>query len=134
MRCSCNEGMVWKGDTSIMSQLFVYVTEQLEFIHKYENAPQEVSYLRNLHRHILHIKVKIEVFNEDREIEFIMLKHRVHDLMQIQYEETCSCESIAVYLLNCMKEAYGTDRDVIIEVSEDGENGVVLENRREKNA
>ena len=35
-----------------------------DFIHKYDRAPNEVSYLRNLHRHLLNIEATVAVFHE----------------------------------------------------------------------
>ena len=110
-----------------MKQTFVYITDTLEFIHQYKDAPDEVAYLRNPHRHLLHIKVKVEVFSTDREIEFIMLKHRVHNYLNVSYyEPNCSCETVAEMLLCFIQDTYGYNRDIVIEISEDGENGVNL--------
>ena len=124
--------MVWKGDYNL-KQSFVYATNQVEFIHRWKDAPEEVAYLRNLHRHIAHIKTQIEVFHEDREIEFIMLKHRVQNYIEkVVYEDNCSCEKLADMLLCYLQDNYGKDRDIIITVSEDNENGVELVYRKEK--
>ena len=115
-----------------MKQTFVYVTTTFEFIHRYKDAPEEVSYLRNLHRHLAHIKVQIEVFHDDREIEFIILKHKLNKFLEgCNTDENCSCEMIADMLLSFMQLVYGTKRDMTITVSEDGENGVELVYRKE---
>jgi len=114
-----------------MIQTFIYVTDVIEFIHQYKDAPEEVAYLRNLHRHLAHIKVQVEVFDDDREIEFIMLKHRLHDYMySIQHESNCSCETFAKTLLAWLQTMYG-DRDMMVTVNEDGENGVEVVYRKE---
>ena len=52
----------------------IWVTFQKEGIHKYPDAPDEVDFLRYPHRHIFHFKVQIEVFNDDRDIEFFIFK------------------------------------------------------------
>lgn len=123
--------MVWKGDKD-MTQTFVYVTDVMEFIHQYKNAPDEVAYLRNLHRHLAHIKVQVEVFDDDREIEFIMLKHQVKDFMfRVQHETNCSCEQFAKMLLSFIQDRYGKDRDIMITVNEDNENGCEVIYRKE---
>jgi len=116
-----------------MKQTFIYVTDTTEFFHYYPNPPVEVSYLRTLHRHLLHIKVKVEVFSTDREIEFIMLKHKLREYMdKMEYKADCSCELFAEMLLCFIQYEYGTERDVVITVSEDNENGCELIYRKEE--
>ena len=116
-----------------MIQRFVYVTLQKEFIHQYKDAPDEVSYLRFPHRHMAHIKVKVEVFNNDREIEFIMLKHKLElHLNYLTKTSNNSCETIATELFTFMQHEYSMSRDMEITVSEDGENGSTLVYRKKE--
>jgi hypothetical protein len=99
----------------------IWVTTSFEGLHKYKDAPLEVSYLSTLHRHIFHVKVFIEVFNNDRDIEFIQFKKSVEK--SIPYDTTeKSCEMIADAIYWKLTTEYPC-RDIIIEVSEDGENG-----------
>ena len=114
-----------------MIQKFVYITFQKEFIHQYKDAPEEVAYLRYPHRHIAHIKVQIEVFDNDREIEFIMLKHDLENFVSIDKCSNNSCEQIAENILSYIRSHY-TGRDVEIVVSEDNENGAILQYKEEK--
>lgn len=114
-----------------MRQLFVYITTQTEFIHQYKDAPDEVSYLRYPHRHVAHIKVKLEVFREDREIEFIMFKHEIEQNLKLNFLTNNSCEMIANQILHHVQQQYGSNRDVEIIVSEDGENGCELVYRKD---
>ena len=118
-----------------MKKTSVFITTQKEFIHQYKDAPEEVSYLRYPHRHIAHIKVEVEVFHDDREIEFIMLKHQIDKLLSTMEAtnklSNNSCEMIANTILDYIHENYGTNRDIEIVVSEDGENGCVLRYRKE---
>lgn len=109
-----------------MIKKFVYVTFQKEFIHQYIDAPKEVEYLRYPHRHIAHITAKIEVFNNDREIEFIMLKHWLEKSLEIDKLTNRSCETIAETILIAIQAKYGKNRDAEITVSEDDENGAIL--------
>ena len=113
----------------------VFINTQKEFIHQYMNAPDEVSYLRYPHRHMAHIRIEIEVFDDDREIEFIMLKHRVNEFLDkldsLNALTNNSCEMISKKLLAFVQERYSTNRDIQITVSEDGENGCVLTYRKE---
>lgn len=109
-----------------MIQRFVYATLQKEFIHQYKDAPEEVAYLRYPHRHVAHIKVKVEVYHNEREIEFIMLKHQLENFVNLTNLTNNSCETIAENILNYIKSYYDGNRDITITVSEDAENGCEL--------
>lgn len=108
---------------------YVYITTQFEGLHRYENAPEEVSFLRNYHRHLFKIRLQVEVEHNERDIEFIMLKHAVDNYIMQTYLDmkvNASCETIAETLIDYVKSHY-PNRKVICEVSEDGENGAILE-------
>ena len=113
---------------------FIWVTFQKEGIHKYPAAlddpslatgdEYDVSFIGYPHRHIFHFKVAIEVFHDDRDIEFIQFKRWLEKLysektLELDYK---SCEMMADDLYAEIKIKY-PKRDVRIEVSEDGENG-----------
>ena len=117
----------------------IWVTFQKEGIHCYPAAatdPQlatgdqfDVSFLAHPHRHIFHFKVYIDVFHNDRDIEFIQFKRWLEQLysgdqsvLQLDYK---SCEMIADDLYVQIANRY-PDRCVTIEVSEDGENGCTI--------
>ena len=114
----------------------IWVTFQREGIHCYPAAatdPQlatgdqyDVSFLASPHRHIFHFRVYIDVYHNDRDIEFIQFKRwleglysREQNILQLDYK---SCEMIADDLYVQISARY-PNRCVIIEVSEDGENG-----------
>jgi len=112
----------------------IWVTFQKEGIHCYPAAatdPQlatgdeyDVSFLANPHRHIFHFRVAIDVFHNDRDIEFIQFKRWLENLykdaiLALDYK---SCEMMADDLYIQIAHRY-PNRCVIIEVSEDGENG-----------
>ena len=118
------------------AQRMIWVTFQREGIHCYPAAvtdPQlatgdkyDVSFLASPHRHIFHFRVSIDVFHNDRDIEFIQFKRWLEGLysgnqsvLQLDYK---SCEMIADDLYTQIAARY-SERCVIIEVSEDGENG-----------
>lgn len=110
---------------------FISVSFQREFIHSYPDAPEEVSFLREPHRHMLHIRIDVQVFNYDRELEFILVKRDLDQFantLDLTIPSTRSCEMIARAFLNYIQEEWG-HRDVNISVSEDGENGAILEYR-----
>lgn len=113
-------------------QRFIFVTFQKEGIHSYPDAPEGVEFLRHPHRHIFHFRVDIEVWNDDREIEFILFKRELEaqysretvGLSKYLHLDHKSCEMLADDLADYIQDAY-PGRDLKIEVSEDGENGAV---------
>jgi len=112
-----------------MINSFIWVTFQREGIHCYPAALtdpklQSVSFLGYPHRHIFHFRVELEVFHDDRDVEFIMFKRELEGLFTNRTLElnNKSCEMIAHDLSKYIKEKY-PKRIYIIEVSEDGENG-----------
>ena len=93
--------------------------------HKYPDAPDEVNFLRDRHRHIFKFKVWIEVQHDNRDVEFFMFKKDVNafiEQLNTLLGINKSCEMISDYLHNQIKEKYH-DRKIKISVSEDGENG-----------
>lgn len=110
----------------------IFVTFQKEGIHKYPAAATDpmladVSFLGYPHRHIFHFKVTIDVYHNDRDIEFILFKRELENLykdsvMMIDFK---SCEMLAEDLIDYISKKY-PNRKIIVEVSEDGENGAIL--------
>jgi hypothetical protein len=86
-----------------------------------------VSFLATPHRHIFHFRVWIDVFHNDRDIEFIQFKRWLENLyrddtIQLDFK---SCEMISDDLYLQIAARY-PDRAVWIEVAEDGENGCLI--------
>jgi len=110
----------------------IWVTFQKEGIHKYPDAPKEVEFLKYPHRHIFKFKVQIQVYDNDRDIEFFIFKRWLEslyadDTLELDYK---SCEMIADDLAKEIKDKY-SDRWLAIDVSEDGENGCHIEYPKE---
>lgn len=106
----------------------IFVTFQKEGIHRYPDAPKGVEFLQYPHRHIFHFRVTIDVFHNDRDIEFILFKRELEGLyseatLQVDYK---SCEMLAEDLIEYISQKY-PGRKIYVEVSEDGENGATLE-------
>ena len=111
----------------------IWVTFRKEGIHKYPAALtdpklEDVSFLGYPHRHIFHFKVSIEVFHDDRDIEFIQFKRWLESLyqtntLQLDYR---SCEMMSDDLAVLIKDKY-PGRKFKISVSEDNENGSYAE-------
>ena len=115
----------------------IFVIFQKEGIHKYPAAATDpklatgdeydVSFLGTPHRHIFHFNVAIEVFHNDRDIEFIQFKRWLEKLysqgtLELNYK---SCEMISDDLYEQISNRY-PERDIEITVSEDGENGATI--------
>ncbi len=108
-----------------MQGRFIWIKHSFEGFHKYINAPDEVQYLKNKHRHIFHLKVWIEVFHNDREIEFHMFKTFIKKSIKDDDFDFMSCEMISNQLYEKINETY-PGRKLQIEVSEDNENGSLI--------
>lgn len=111
----------------------IYVTFRKEGIHAYYDAltnPSlaDVSFLGYPHRHLFGFKVIIDVFHDDREIEFIQFKRWLESLYSDKILDLMhkSCEMIASELIDTIKLRY-PNRNVSVEVNEDGENGCILD-------
>ena len=132
----------------------IWVTFQREGVHKYPAAltdpslatgdHYDVSFLGYPHRHIFHFRVWIDVFHNDRDIEFIQFKrwllslytnsagsdvlrdrtvsHNQDAVLSLDFK---SCEMMADDLYIQIADRY-PDRAVWIEVAEDGENGCLI--------
>ena len=117
----------------------IWVSFQKEGIHCYPAAATDpalntndeynVAFLASPHRHIFHFRVSIDVFHNDRDIEFIQFKRWLlslyngqNSVLELNYK---SCEMIADDLYSQIAARY-PNRAVIIDVSEDGENGCVI--------
>ena len=115
----------------------IFVRFQKEGIHKYPAAATDpnlatgdeydVSFLATPHRHIFHFEVSIEVFHNDRDIEFIQFKRWLENqysqgILALDYK---SCEMISDDLYEVIATRY-PNRDIIITVSEDNENGATI--------
>lgn len=114
------------GQSSKKLKIRVFCTTSFEGYHKWSEAPDYVRYLRDLHRHIFHVRCEKLVSHEERDVEFITLKQAISGYIDsLQYHKreeinTWSCETWARTIL----EHFNLDK---VEVSEDDENGAVVE-------
>lgn len=112
----------------------IFVTFQKEGIHRYEAAANDpnlatgdqydVSFLAYPHRHNFFFRVELEVSHTNREVEFIQFKRWLLSLysegtLLLDYK---SCEMMADDLAGHILLRY-PNRSLVIEVSEDNENG-----------
>jgi len=126
------------------AQRQIWATFRKEGIHKYPAAltdpalatgdEYDVSFLGYPHRHIFHFRVWIDVWHNDRDLEFIQFKRWLENLyrtadnnnnnsvLALDYK---SCEMMADDLYVQIAGRY-PGRSVWIEVAEDGENGCLI--------
>lgn len=123
-----------RSKISQQAKRMVWITFQREGIHCYPAAltdpslmtedEYDVRFLGMPHRHIFHFRVGIQVFHNDRDIEFIQFKRWVvkqytANVLELNHK---SCEMISDDLYNIIATRY-PNRDIKISVSEDNENG-----------
>ena len=123
--------------TLVVQDRKIWVTFQKEGVHLYPAAKDDpalatgdwddVSFLGYAHRHIFHFRVAIDVFHDDRDIEFIQFKRWLEGLYNSNVLELNhrSCEMIAEELAQQINNKY-PGRDIEITVAEDNENGATM--------
>jgi len=110
-----------------MIKTFVWIKTQFEGYHYWMDAPEEVAFLKNNHRHLFKIKVWVEVLHSDRDIEFFMLKKLVDKILLLPFfKSSYSCEQYSEELYRHLCIHY-PQREIRIEFSEDGEVGSYIE-------
>lgn len=108
-------------------EISIVINFKFEGIHRWEACPYEdVSFLKNQHRHIFYVKVIKNVSHENRDIEIIKFKRELESAYSgIVDLGNKSCEMVAIEILtryHCKE----------VEVLEDGENGANIK-RGKKN-
>lgn len=111
----------------------IIVTTEFEGLHCYPDAPAEVQFLASPHRHIFKVKAKIQVFHDNRELEFFKVKRDISWFINgtINKDDCGSCEKMAEDLANYLAGRYNINnninaRHIEVEVWEDGENGSIF--------
>lgn len=112
---------------------FIDIEFQKGGVHRYPAALEEpsladVKYLGHEHFHYFYFYVRLEVFHNDRDIEFQQFRKWCESLyaggdLRLDYK---SCEMMAEELIEAIQEEYGTNRDVAVCVYEDNINGAEL--------
>lgn len=103
---------------------YIEVKLDVEAIHCWPNCNiDEVAYLKHPHRHTFQFICRVEVTHNERDVEFIELKHKLKQYLGSKYYSkiykccdfgSMSCESLAEDVLT----AFGLVKCI---VSEDGE-------------
>lgn len=107
---------------------YIEVKNQIDLVHRFADAPEQVAYLKNPHRHTFKISSRVQVFHNDREIEFYMLRDFISEtLRKTAFCLGISCEQLAEFVIGEIKLKYGSHRRIIVSVFEDGINGAVVD-------
>jgi hypothetical protein len=92
--------------------------------HAWPNAPVEVAFLRNVHRHEFHVELSVRQQHSDRAVEYIMLRRWLDKELDAWRDKDLgarSCEMLCEQLINYAKcEGYDVE---YCRIFEDGENG-----------
>jgi hypothetical protein len=114
-----------------MVKSFIRVRTEFEGFHFYPKAGEidpRIKFLENVHRHMFKVEVKIEVFHDNRELEFFLVKWALQEFIAGGNMNHKSCEMIATdIMLNHLIFCYGNKRCYEVTVSEDGESDGIVE-------
>lgn len=113
------------------STTYIWVTTDFVALHQWKDAPDDVDYLRNVHRHKFNVKVKLQITG-DRQLEYHQVKKVVDNYIDVVASEYImdhynrviigSCEEFAERLAYILLLEYGTQHLTVC-VDEDGECG-----------
>jgi hypothetical protein len=115
----------------MMPDRYIQVTTQAEGLHHWPGAPAGEDYLRQPHRHLFTVTVRLQVRHGDREIEINAFARWLHDqvlpaLAATPRDDgpadfgTNSCEQLAGQITEQIRARHGEDRWIEVEVLEDG--------------
>lgn len=110
-----------------MPYSFIVVNVKQTGFHSWRNAPEEVDFLEDLHRHTFHIRAKVLVGHTDRQVEFTLLKKEIEKYLKYTYTEIFdglmfegrSCEMLSLEMFEYLELKGYSVREVSF--SEDGE-------------
>lgn len=102
----------------------VITSNVLEGFHYWPNAPEAVSFLRDNHRHLFHIRCAFGVSDLDREVEIILMQREVEKFLCGKYGCPCQFESMSCEMIGA--EILTTMNAVWVEVLEDGQGGAIV--------
>ena len=110
----------------------VFVTTRVAGFHNWPEAPAEVGYLADRHRHVFHVRVEWQVDHDERQVEFHIALGWLDAAVTSLYGsrrpvnfEARSCETIAIDVARTLLQI--AIQPSAVEVSEDGENGARVE-------
>ena len=129
----------------MLAKKFIKVKNEFKGYHKYSSAPEDVAFLRSIHRHTFYVETIVEVRHLDRELEFFQLQEQIRLFVtRTYYSKNCketesfirgitihSCEKLAEDIALFINEQF-PGRYVKVEVSEDKECSSIVIHEKEK--
>jgi len=108
----------------------IHVRNKFTAYHNWPSAPDEVLFLREVHRHIFHVTATLPVTHDDRQLEFFMVQRDMNNFVDRHYADKIlrgkSCEMMAAEILSFLLMKYDLKEGAVM-VEEDGENGATVE-------
>lgn len=114
----------------------ITVRTSFQGLHCWKDAPEQVAFLRNLHRHVFNVQVTLPVTHSDRDVEFFIYQNKLNEVIHGMFDTYNtkmpmlllvgykSCEMVAKELYDILSK----DNIIIsVSVDEDGENGGAYE-------
>lgn len=106
-------------------KMYIITNNVIEGFHKWKKAPEEISHLRNRHRHLFYIICEFSVNHGDREIEIQTMQKQIKQYIHKNYGNPAefgnlSCEMIAMEIINHYENCSSC------KVLEDNEGGAIV--------
>jgi hypothetical protein len=108
----------------------IVIKSSFEGFHCWPDAPQEVSFLRTLHRHIFKVELEFIVSHGNRQLEFFIMQRKLNSCLSVNLfntmaqDKSMSCEQIGEFIgLHFENKGYAV---LSVKVSEDGENHAIV--------
>jgi hypothetical protein len=115
--------------------MYIHAVVSVVGYHHWPDAPPEVGYLKQQHRHVFTFKVSARVQHHDRDLEFHTMQRIIRGLIPALGERVAadevnfgaaSCEMLATKLSKALREHIHPVYPNAIEVWEDNENGATV--------
>lgn len=108
---------------------YIIIKTSFRGFHQYKDAPEQVSFLRNKHRHDFLVEAKIEVKHDNRDLEYFIEQNALDVVINctINKEDVGSCEMAArAIITELLNNSKYHNRLIEVSVSEDGENRAIV--------
>lgn len=116
--------------STLIASRTIHVRGQFVALHCWPEAPEEVAFLRFLHRHTFNVRLDIPVSHNNRDLEFFIVQQKLRatlNRLEVQLGKTprMSCEDMALFIQTELVAHHEIKCSAIC-VDEDGENGATL--------
>jgi hypothetical protein len=109
----------------VTTESYAEINTRFKGAHNWEGVPEghPHEHLRNLHRHLFHVTVRIQQFHDDRDVEYLEALDMLDAFIGEAYPTWPtgkSCEMMCQWIMEYCVNTF------VVKVMEDGENGAVL--------